>query len=69
MKVLGYDLDIVNLRTETYSDASRIPEIRVGTPLEDAQRRDFTVNAMFFNLNEDLVEVSNPSGALTHSPT
>ena len=33
-----FSIDFVNLRSETYTD-SRIPEIAIGTPLEDAERR------------------------------
>ncbi|RYG67237.1 hypothetical protein EON64_07880 [archaeon] len=50
LKVLGFELDCVNLRAESYAD-SRIPIIRLGTPLEDALRRDFTINALFFNIH------------------
>ena len=39
-------LDFVNLRSETYADDSRVPDIRAATAEEDAMRRDFTVNAM-----------------------
>jgi tRNA nucleotidyltransferase (CCA-adding enzyme) len=49
-------IDLVNLRSETYSDNSRVPEISIGTPLEDAQRRDLTINSLFYNLNESKVE-------------
>lgn len=28
----------------------------MGTPVEDAFRRDFTINALFYNINEDKVE-------------
>ncbi len=55
-KVLGLDIDLVNLRTETYSEASRNPQMAFGTPEEDALRRDATVNALFYNLNTSLVE-------------
>jgi tRNA nucleotidyltransferase/poly(A) polymerase len=51
MRILGLDIDLVNLRKETYSDDSRNPEMEFGTPEEDALRRDATVNAMFYNLN------------------
>lgn len=44
-----YDLDCVNLRAETYADDSRIPTMRFGTALEDALRRDFTINSLFYN--------------------
>lgn len=57
MQILGLDIDLVNLRKETYSDEEgRIPQIEFGTPEEDAERRDATVNAMFYNLNEDIIE-------------
>ncbi|KAF2861844.1 poly A polymerase C-terminal region-like protein [Piedraia hortae CBS 480.64] len=55
-KLLGFDLDLVNLRKETYSEDSRNPQMEVGTPLEDALRRDATVNAMFYNLHSQEVE-------------
>eukprot|EP00656_Telonema_subtile_P051248 TRINITY_DN6848_c0_g2_i2.p1 TRINITY_DN6848_c0_g2~~TRINITY_DN6848_c0_g2_i2.p1 ORF type:complete len:393 (-),score=80.89 TRINITY_DN6848_c0_g2_i2:184-1362(-) len=51
------DIDFVNLRSETYSDTtSRIPEMEFGTPLQDAERRDFTCNALFYNLHTASVE-------------
>jgi tRNA nucleotidyltransferase/poly(A) polymerase len=45
-------LDLVNLRSETYASDSRIPTMEFGTPLQDALRRDFTINAMFYNINQ-----------------
>jgi tRNA nucleotidyltransferase (CCA-adding enzyme) len=56
MRVFGLEVDFNNLRHETYADDSRIPEIGIGTPLEDAYRRDFTMNALFFNLRTGMVE-------------
>lgn len=50
LRVLGLDIDCVNLRSEKYADDSRIPEICCGTPYEDATRRDFTINSMFYNI-------------------
>ncbi|KAF2273023.1 poly A polymerase C-terminal region-like protein [Westerdykella ornata] len=55
-KIMGIDLDLVNLRKETYNEVSRNPEIEFGTPEEDAMRRDATVNAMFYNLNTSTIE-------------
>lgn len=49
-------LDFVNLRKEEYAQDSRIPTIDFGTPLEDAERRDLTINSLFYNLNEEKVE-------------
>ena len=46
----------VNLRSEEYSNNTRIPTIKFGTPEEDALRRDFTINSIFYNINEDKIE-------------
>jgi tRNA nucleotidyltransferase (CCA-adding enzyme) len=55
--VTTLSLDFCQLRSaEVYSDSSRIPTIQIGTALEDAQRRDFTVNALFYNVTSRLVE-------------
>ncbi|MCJ1288219.1 CCA tRNA nucleotidyltransferase, mitochondrial [Xylographa opegraphella] len=55
-KVLGLDIDLVNLRKETYDEGSRNPTMEFGTPEEDALRRDSTVNALFYNLETSEVE-------------
>ena len=55
-RILGFDIDLVNLRKETYVDNSRIPLMGLGTPEEDALRRDATVNALFYNLSSSKVE-------------
>jgi tRNA nucleotidyltransferase (CCA-adding enzyme) len=55
-KIMGVDLDLVNLRKETYNEISRNPQMEFGTPEEDAMRRDATVNAMFYNLNTSQIE-------------
>jgi tRNA nucleotidyltransferase/poly(A) polymerase len=39
MKVNSLWIDLVNLRSETYADGSRIPKMEFGTPLQDAMRR------------------------------
>lgn len=56
VKIFGLDLDFVNLRKEVYSDISRNPTMEFGTIEEDAERRDATINALFYNLGTDLVE-------------
>ncbi|KAI9652283.1 MAG: CCA tRNA nucleotidyltransferase, mitochondrial [Alyxoria varia] len=55
-KIFGLDVDLVNLRKETYSEDSRNPQMEFGTPEEDALRRDATINAMFYNLRTEEVE-------------
>ncbi|GAB4823351.1 hypothetical protein N2152v2_010397 [Parachlorella kessleri] len=56
MKIRGVWIDLVNLRSETYTQHSRIPTMEFGTPEQDAERRDFTINSMFFNINSGDVE-------------
>ncbi|KAL6719104.1 CCA tRNA nucleotidyltransferase, mitochondrial [Lecanora helva] len=55
-RILGFDVDLVNLRKETYLEHSRNPLMTFGTPEEDALRRDATVNALFYNLSSSKVE-------------
>ena len=55
-RVLGFDLDFVNLRKEGYEGTHRIPIMSFGTPLEDAMRRDMTVNALFYNVHTAAIE-------------
>jgi len=55
-RIMGIDLDLVNLRKETYNEVSRNPQMEFGTAEEDAMRRDATVNAMFYNLHTCEVE-------------
>ena len=55
-KILGLEIDLVNLRKETYAEDSRNPTMEFGTAEEDALRRDSTVNALFYNLSDATVE-------------
>lgn len=62
LNVLGVNVDFVNLRSEEYQDSSRIPQsTRFGTAVQDAERRDFTINSLFYNVNcgalEDLTNL------------
>jgi len=60
MKIYGIDVDFVNLRAEeVYDGNSRIPTKdtrQFGTPTEDALRRDFTINSLFYNIRIGKVE-------------
>lgn len=56
-KLLGLDVDLVNLRKEVYDDKTRTPRMEFADgPEEDAFRRDATVNALFYNLQTQQVE-------------
>lgn len=46
----------MNLRTEAYTESSRIPSMDIGGPEEDAFRRDLTINSLFYNVNTGAVE-------------
>ncbi|KAJ8905093.1 hypothetical protein NDN08_001604 [Rhodosorus marinus] len=53
----GKSIDAVHLRKETYTENSRVPAaVLFGTPQEDSNRRDFTINALFYNLRSEQVE-------------
>ncbi|KAL0491242.1 CCA tRNA nucleotidyltransferase, mitochondrial [Acrasis kona] len=56
--IYGQAIDFVNLRCEEYANQdSRIPSsMRLGTPLEDALRRDLTINSLFYNVNTGTIE-------------
>lgn len=54
-RLLGLDIDLVNLRKEVYDGHSRTPEMEFGTPEEDAFRRDATINSLFFHLERQEV--------------
>lgn len=57
LPALGLSIDFVNLRSENYSADSRVPNhVEFGSPLSDALRRDFTINALFYNLNTSEIE-------------
>lgn len=60
MTIHGYPMDFVNLRRESYATDSRIPlSTPFGSALEDAERRDITINSLFYNLSYP--EYENPS--------
>ncbi len=53
--VYGRNIDFVQLRSEVYRD-SRIPDVMSAGPIEDAMRRDLTINSLFYNLTTNEVE-------------
>ncbi|KAI9611039.1 hypothetical protein H4Q26_008886 [Puccinia striiformis f. sp. tritici PST-130] len=61
---MGLDLDFVQLRSEEYGDIdSRIPStVSFGTPLEDALRRDITINSLFYNIHTQQIEDHTEKG-------
>lgn len=58
MRVLlqGADLEVATFRNDgNYKDGRRPENVSFSTPEEDAQRRDFTVNALFYDLKSHQV--------------
>lgn len=49
-------IDFVGLRKETYDGKTRIPTIQNGTIIDDAFRRDLTINSLYYNIHTDQIE-------------
>ena len=48
----GNDYEIANFRKDGYSSDGRRPdEVSIGTIQEDSERRDFTINSIYYNIN------------------
>ncbi|GAA5998018.1 tRNA adenylyltransferase [Rhodotorula paludigena] len=62
-RVFDLSLDWVQQRgQEVYTEGSRIPTVAFGTPLEDAERRDLTINSLFYNLRTRAIEDQTGKG-------
>lgn len=59
----GEEIDIANFRKDIYdetSDGRHPSSVEIGTMMDDAMRRDFTVNALFYDCQNN--ELLDPTG-------
>lgn len=60
-----YELEVVHTRSECYRDSdSRNPETSFGSITEDCTRRDFTYNAIYYNVSKEERCYFNPQSLL-----
>ncbi len=59
-RIYSHNVEFVMTRKEVYSTNSRNPEVESGTLLDDAKRRDFTINTLLMDLASR--EIIDPLG-------
>jgi tRNA nucleotidyltransferase/poly(A) polymerase len=62
LNILGMEVQFTGFRKETYDGKSRIPIVEHGDLLEETFRRDFTINSLYYNINNKKVEDISEQG-------
>ncbi len=60
--IKGHKVEFVMTRNESYQDKSRHPEVGFASLEEDAYRRDFTINALYYNISNKKIYDITKSG-------
>jgi tRNA nucleotidyltransferase/poly(A) polymerase len=57
LKIGEFVIDVCHLRFDRYNKESRVPETTtMASPVEDAWRRDLTINSLFYNIHSNQIE-------------
>lgn len=64
MNIQDCEVQFTGFRKETYTNDSRVPEVEHGDLMEETYRRDFTINSLYYNINDSKVEDISGQGII-----
>lgn len=62
MNILGLEVQFTGFRKETYDNGSRVPKTEQGDLIAETFRRDFTMNSLYYNIHNGMVEDVSEQG-------